>query len=347
MWSQLQAWHPTLDEVLALATQICERFTKAERAEAALKAGDDYLAHDIYFMRDALVFCVYENAVSWADAGVMLRVLKYWAFGFRGSGQHNYARECAEILVQWKYETTKEMRAALEKSWFVNEFAREGGWKAADLYVEQLNYWIKVSIPLIYAIGCCLLGPQRVFIAQGNGVTIEYIMKKGSACVEAFRAISHDVARFFGDPDFRRQSKEAAFHDDMRVLVEDMVAHNLHKPSNERRGIPAKGKKKSDVQRSAIFDVFEAGSDIWQDGKFTEFISSTCFDPAVNGYPITVPETDHVDERHATDTAFDETENPLSRDTLADVHGGEFDAEDSGYNALGGGDVYETGTGSE
>ena len=62
---------------------------------------------------------------------------------------------------------------------------------------------------------------QRVFIAQGSGVTVEYIIQKGSACVEAFHEISHLIANFFGDPDRARRSKEVAFHEDMRVLVEN------------------------------------------------------------------------------------------------------------------------------
>ena len=42
---------------------------------------------------------------------------------------------------------------------------------------------------------------QRVFIAQGSGVTVEYIIAKGSAPVEAFRAVSHAVTQYFGDSD--------------------------------------------------------------------------------------------------------------------------------------------------
>jgi hypothetical protein len=56
---------------------------------------------------------------------------------------------------------------------------------------------------------------QRVFIAQGSGVTMEYIIKKGSACVEAFRDISHIVANFFGDPDSARRHKELKFQEDI------------------------------------------------------------------------------------------------------------------------------------
>jgi len=83
--------------------------------------------------------------VAFADAGVVLRVLKYWAFSFRGAGLHNYARECIEILLQWKYELTPEMETAKEQAWFFNRFELRGRNIASDLYLEQNNYWVKVN----------------------------------------------------------------------------------------------------------------------------------------------------------------------------------------------------------
>lgn len=93
-------------------------------------------------MRDAMIFTIFEDAVEHGDAGVVLRVLKYWALSFRGARQHNYARECAEILLKWKYELPESMKLALERSWFYSRFGVK--WIATDLYLEQLNYWVKV-----------------------------------------------------------------------------------------------------------------------------------------------------------------------------------------------------------
>lgn len=143
------------------------------------------MAHDIYFIRDALIFLEFEQGVSYADAGRVLRVLKYWCFAFHGAGQHNYTQECADILLQWKYETTTAMRSVLERLWFVNRLGKPGRWIAADLYLEHLNYWVKVCSPHIDG-NKHLPQFQRVFIASGNGVTVEYIINKGSAPVEAF-----------------------------------------------------------------------------------------------------------------------------------------------------------------
>ncbi|KAJ6612780.1 hypothetical protein B0H10DRAFT_1675933, partial [Mycena sp. CBHHK59/15] len=118
-------------------------FTVAINAERAKDVNDDYYAHSHYFIRDALIFCVFEHAVAFADAGPVLCVLKFWAFSFRGAGLHNYARECIEILLQWKYELTPEMQAAKEKAWFYNRWGTRGRNIASDLYLEQNNFWVK------------------------------------------------------------------------------------------------------------------------------------------------------------------------------------------------------------
>lgn len=98
-------------------------------------------------MRDALFFCEFEHAVSYADAGRVIRVMKYWCLAYHSAGQHNYARECAEVVVKWKYETTEASRAALERAWFYNQWEEdEGRAIATDLYLEQLNFWVKVCL---------------------------------------------------------------------------------------------------------------------------------------------------------------------------------------------------------
>lgn len=125
-----------------------EKYSLPEQAENAKAINDDYLAHSIYFIRDALIFCEFEHAVSQADAGRVLRVLKYWTFSFRGASLHNYARECLEILLHWKYELSEDLRLALEQALFVNRWGLPGRWIPSDLYLEQLNFWVKVSTRL-------------------------------------------------------------------------------------------------------------------------------------------------------------------------------------------------------
>ena len=181
---------------------------------------------------------------------------------------------------------------------------------------------------------------QRVFIAQGNGVTVQYIIEKGSACVEAFRDVTHRVSQFFGDSDIPRRSKEISFLEDMRVLVEDLHRHGIHNKPPKKRMVPALKKKNAKKDSgSAIFGIEVVGAEIWQNGKFTEFVKNTTYDPAI-GYPI--PEKDEHDGRLDTDTVFDSTENnPLEHESFDDLHGDEND--ETGLNSLGGGSEYSTG----
>lgn len=146
LYSQLKKWKPTLEDIKTLSATLLEEFATTTAAEKAKAANDDYVAHSIYFIRDALFFCKFEKSVSIADAGGVMRVLKYWALAFRGAGQHNYARECVEVIIRTKYEMTDALRLAREQSWFYNRKGIYGRSIAADLYLEQNNYWVKVRL---------------------------------------------------------------------------------------------------------------------------------------------------------------------------------------------------------
>ncbi|KAK6988422.1 hypothetical protein R3P38DRAFT_3229017 [Favolaschia claudopus] len=84
-WAYLAKWRPTLAELEGFAREFVADFTEARNIQTAKNINDDYYAHSQYFVRDALIFCVYEHGVAFADAGIVLSVLKYWAF-FRFAG---------------------------------------------------------------------------------------------------------------------------------------------------------------------------------------------------------------------------------------------------------------------
>ncbi|KAF7335885.1 hypothetical protein MSAN_02325500 [Mycena sanguinolenta] len=223
----------------------------------------------IYFIRDALFFLEFEAAVSYADLGRVLRIMKYWALMFRGAGQHNYARECVELLVRFKYETLPMLLKTLERILFDNRKGIRGRATATDFFLEQLNYWVKV-----------------VNIPHGAGVTAEYIIKKGSACAEAFRDISHKVANVFDNPDSRRH-KEVKFMEDIQVLVEDLELNKIHYEPTIEHFVPAKAKKGSvntpvsrivDIQ---FFYIVNAPLPHWP-SDFTDFIAASL--ELINGF---------------------------------------------------------------
>ena len=170
-------------------------------------------------------------------------------------------------------------------------------------------------------------------------MTVEYIIAKGSACVESFRAISHDVARYFGDPDRSRRHKEVKFFEDMRVLVEDMLLKNIH-TATKARFIPGPSRKVDGIAvvQTAIFDVMVAGAEVWQNGKFQEYIHATTYDPAL-GYPISDAHStpDEIQERLRTETVFDDVEsNPLEYDSLEDLDDGDISSSYPGMTGIGG-----------
>ncbi|KAJ3540198.1 hypothetical protein NMY22_g4401 [Coprinellus aureogranulatus] len=300
-------WRPTYDDLKATSAKIFKGWANTRAAEQAKEAKDDWTAHEVYFIRDVLLFLYFEEAVRTADPPRIYRCLRYWCLMFRGAGQHNYARECAEILLVAKYELTKDLKRTLERSWFINRWGLEDHWIATDLYLEQLNL-------------------LRVFIATGNGVTIEYIISKGSACVEFLRKVSHIIATFFGDPDRRRKNKEISFQEDMRVLIEEMEKKGIHKGYSEHHGV------------SAIVDVMVTGAGIWIN-KFEEFKGLTTFDPAV-GYPIGEETADPVDVRLNNGIVFDNTgQSHLAHDNDKDL-GIQAEGEIGG---VGGADDYDRG----
>ena len=126
----------------------------------------------------------------------------------------------------------------------------------------------------------------------------------------------------------------------MRILVEDMLRHGIDKNSPQKRMVPAVKKQSGKKEAaSAIFDIKVVGAEIWQNGKFSEFLKNTTYDPAT-GYPI--PEKDDHDHRLDTGTVFDSTEkNPLEHESFDDLHGD--DDDEIGLNSLGGGSEYSTG----
>ena len=101
---------------------------------------------------------------------------------------------------------------------------------------------------------------------------------------------------------------------------------------------PAKGRKKTDPENSAIFDVLVQGAEAWEHGKFKEYLNTTTYDP-VTGYPITETE-ERNSARLDRMTAFDMEDNPLDFESYEDLHG---DDNDEGLSSLGGGGEFMTG----
>ena len=136
-WSELKNWQPNFKEIKSLAKEILLEWADTSAAEKMKEAGDDWQAHDIYYIWDALLFCEFKQAVVHADPGCILQNMRYWCLSFRGASQHNYARECAEVLLKWKYELDEMLRKALEQAWFVNWWGLLRRWIPANLMLNS------------------------------------------------------------------------------------------------------------------------------------------------------------------------------------------------------------------
>ena len=91
---------------------------------------------------------------------------------------------------------------------------------------------------------------------------------------------------------------------------------------------------------SAIIDVQVAGAEIWQAGKFREFVEKTTFDKKL-GYPLGMT-AEADDSPLANEEPFDDpNRNPIEHESYEDLHGDMSD--ESGLGSLGGGDMYSTG----
>ncbi|KAJ7933704.1 hypothetical protein B0H13DRAFT_2306538 [Mycena leptocephala] len=108
-WTDLAKWRPTVDELTTFAQEFVEDFTIAVNADRAKNVNDDYYAHSLYFIRDALIF----------------------------------STQSLLLMPEWKYELTPEAQAAKEQAWFFNRFGLRGRNIASDLYLEQNNFWVK------------------------------------------------------------------------------------------------------------------------------------------------------------------------------------------------------------
>ena len=142
---QLDGWEPEWAEFNIVVQTIVNEYTMAFGADNSLSADDDILKHSKLFIRDALTFWVFSNAIRNEDAGLMWLIYTFWLFMFRGAGCHNYGNEILEMVAQFKYEMDNELRQIIERTWLVNWWGKPGRATATDMYLEQNNGFIKVS----------------------------------------------------------------------------------------------------------------------------------------------------------------------------------------------------------
>ncbi|EJD34594.1 hypothetical protein AURDEDRAFT_176375 [Auricularia subglabra TFB-10046 SS5] len=260
-WSQLKDWKPTPEEFSRTISLFVRRFATAKAAEKAQDVGDNVHAHNIFFIIASLRLLEFDSAVSHGDAGRVIRILKYWVFDFRGANKHNYARECAEILLRWQYELNEAQRKMWAASWFVNRWGRPGRFIASDLYLEHLNHDVKV-----------------VHLADGSGTHVDNIIEKGSACVEALRDIALQVSAFVGDSYVHRISREKKVVQDLMILFNVCKQGRLAEIDGSGDRFLPEPTKGDAPPRSKVQSTSSKGYARWN-GTFGETLNVTTYDP--------------------------------------------------------------------
>jgi hypothetical protein len=142
--SDLRDWQPTWAEFDKICASIVDDYASSEAADRAAAAGDDILQHGILFIRDALLFHEFSEAIRDADVGRMWAICHIWTFAFRGAGCTNYANEVLEMHAQYYHEMSPKLRELLERTWLVNRWGLKRRSIATDLFIEHINGFIKV-----------------------------------------------------------------------------------------------------------------------------------------------------------------------------------------------------------
>ncbi|KAF8968229.1 hypothetical protein BDZ97DRAFT_1916079 [Flammula alnicola] len=77
------------------------------------------------------------------DSGLVVLVLKMWAFSYRGNGRTKYAHEMLHLLHNLINVWTKEIRHVVMQNWLSNPTGKANAFVEIDLVQEHLNFWIK------------------------------------------------------------------------------------------------------------------------------------------------------------------------------------------------------------
>lgn len=141
---QLKGWKPEWKAFNEVVNEIVDEYTMVFGADASLDTSDDVLKHSKLFIRDALTFWVFSDAIRCEDVGTMWLIYTFWLFMFRGAGCHNYGNEILEMVAQFTYEMGTLLRQVAERTWLVNRWGKLGRAIPTDRYLENNNGFIKV-----------------------------------------------------------------------------------------------------------------------------------------------------------------------------------------------------------
>ena len=263
------AWKPEWKAFDKVVSRIVDEYTMVFGVDTSLDTDDDVLKHSKLFIRDALTFWVFSDAIRYEDIGTMWLVYTFWLFMFRGASCHNYGNEILEMVAQYTYEMGELLRQVTERTWLVNRWGKLGRAIPTDRYMENNNGFIKVRLIADSTKDVNRI-PQNLFAASPACASISYIQEKGSGPVELLRKLSRDVATYFNITDINRRHSEVNKEADIRALVIDLKDSNVHTLVPGQTIMPV-GPNKG---RGAT-DIFTEGKEVLEHGAFRNWKDRT------------------------------------------------------------------------
>ncbi len=165
---KFKTWKPTWDEFDQVVIELVDEYAMSAAAESAMFATDEVLAHSILFIRDALLFREFSDAIRCANVGRMWMVYDFWVFMMRGAGCHNYGNEILETKAQFEHELPPALREVVERTWLVNRWGTKGCSIPTDLYLEHNNGFLKASAHFASAIIGCDHAMLTIYLLPGR-----------------------------------------------------------------------------------------------------------------------------------------------------------------------------------
>ena len=251
---------------------IVDKYTMVFGADAALSADDEILKHSKLFIRDALTFWIFSDAIRNEDIGLMWLVYHFWLFMFCGAGCHNYGNELLEMIAQFWYGMDEMLRRITERTWLVNRWGKVGRAIPTDLYLEHNNGFIKV-FKRVHLMKVADHDFKCLFAALGSCASVRYIQEKCSGPVELLRKLSRDVATYFEVTDPNRTNSTVDAATDIRALMVDLKESQVHTftPGRKIRRPAQADKKKKKKEKVLPVDIFTEGKEVLECGAFRDW----------------------------------------------------------------------------
>ncbi|KAI0077522.1 hypothetical protein K474DRAFT_1595949, partial [Panus rudis PR-1116 ss-1] len=201
-----------------------------------LSSGDMLHENGILFLRDALLFRAFNDAIKAGASGRIVLILKLLALAYRGAGRSKYAHETLHLIHNLTTVWPESIRRIIIQNWLVNPTGRPNSWIPVDLLQEHMNFWIKV-----------------IYKAHGSNATTEWL-ETIAPCIEYLRKLTTQINQELGS----RQGSKHASPDLWRDITELMKSFHEHSVYQVEQG------RTIDGEKAEVTNILAAGVEMLQ-----------------------------------------------------------------------------------